>query len=98
MSDYQFNIYETYRQDERKSEKSKGKSSGTVDVDGLFKEPSSTYRIFSRLACNFVMPKPPGRPNPIEYRATALSKKGENIFKWLKDKHFKDILLKYKIF
>ena len=90
MSDYQFNIYETYRQDERKSEKSKGKSSGTVDVDGLFKEPSSTYRIFSRLACNFVMPKPPGRPNPIEYRTTALSKKGENIFKWLKDKHFKD--------
>ena len=62
MSDYQFGVYERYRQDERKSEKpSKGP---TVDKNGLFVEPSSTYRIFSRLACNFVMPTPPGRPMP----------------------------------
>ena len=90
MSDYQFKIYEEYRQEERKTEKSRDKSSGTVDVDGLFKEPSSTYRIFSRLACNFVMPKPPGRPNPAEYRMLAEAKKGEKLFKWMKDKYFKD--------
>jgi len=68
MSDYQFKIYENYRQQERQSEKPKKKSSGVVDSDGIFNEPSSTYRIFSRLACNFVMPTPPGRPNPAEFR------------------------------
>ena len=68
MSDYQFKIYENYRHEERKNEKPKKKSSGVVDNDGIFNEPSSTYRIFSRLACNFVMPTPPGRPNPAEFR------------------------------
>ena len=67
MSDYQFKKYEEYRHDERKSEKPKKTSSAVVDKDGIFKEPSSTYRIFSRLACNFVMPAPPGRPNPADY-------------------------------
>jgi len=67
MSDYQFKVYEEYRQVERKSEKVK-KDTGIVDADGIFKAPSSTYRIFSRLACNFVMPVPPGRPLPTEFR------------------------------
>ena len=67
MSDYQFKIYEDYRQTERKSEKPSKNESKTVDKDGIFKEPSSTYRIFSRLACNFVMPMHPGRPNPADY-------------------------------
>jgi hypothetical protein len=62
MSDYQFKKYEEYRHEERKSEGKSKKS--IVDADGTFKEPSSTYRIFSRLACNFVMPVPPGRPIP----------------------------------
>jgi hypothetical protein len=69
MSDYQFKVYEEYRHEERKSEKPSKKSSGKINSDGLFTEPSSTYRIFSRLACNFVMPTPPGRPNPAQYRA-----------------------------
>jgi hypothetical protein len=70
MSDYQFNIYEQYRQLERKSEdpKRNRKNTNQVDIDGIYKEPSATYRIFSRLACNFVMPTPPGRPNPIDYQ------------------------------
>jgi flagellar biosynthesis GTPase FlhF len=87
MSDYQFKIYEDYRFDERKSEKPK---SGTIDVDGIFKEPSSTYRIFSRLACNFVMPVPPGRPNPAEYREIAEAKKEQKLMAWMKEKYFKD--------
>ncbi len=69
MSDYQFKIYEDYRHDERKTEKPNKKSGAEQNMDGLFKEPSSTYRIFSRLACNFVMPQPPGRPTPLEYHA-----------------------------
>jgi hypothetical protein len=63
MSDYQFQIYERARHDERDSEKPK-KGSGKVDVDGLFIKPKATYKIFSRLFCNFVMPTPPGRPTP----------------------------------
>jgi hypothetical protein len=69
MSDFQFKVYEEYRHEERKSEKPSKKSSGKINADGIFTEPSSTYRIFSRLACNFVMPTPPGRPNPSQYRA-----------------------------
>jgi|688.fasta_scaffold34985_5 hypothetical protein len=67
MSDYQFQIYERARHDERDSEKPK-KGSGKVDVDGLFIKPKATYKIFSRLFCNFVMPTPPGRPTPNSLR------------------------------
>jgi len=66
MSDYQFTIYEDARKAERKLEKDSKKKKGKVDENGVYKDPSSTYRIFSRLFCNFVMPKPPGRPLPIE--------------------------------
>ncbi|MEI7489369.1 MAG: hypothetical protein WCJ72_18530, partial [Chryseobacterium sp.] len=88
MSDYQFKIYEGYRQTERKSEKPGKKSSGTVDKDGIFNEPSSTYRIFSRLACNFVMPEPPGRPNPDDYRVIMDTKKEDKLLEWMKEKYF----------
>uniref|UniRef100_A0A6C0H9C5 DOD-type homing endonuclease domain-containing protein n=1 Tax=viral metagenome TaxID=1070528 RepID=A0A6C0H9C5_9ZZZZ len=65
MSDYQFNIYEEARQQERKLEKNTGKNKAAVmDKNGIYKESSSTYRIFSRLFCNFVVPRPPGRPFP----------------------------------
>jgi len=90
MSDYQFKVYEDYRHEERTSEKPNKKTSATIDPDGIFKEPSSTYRIFSRLACNFVMPKPPGRPNPTEYRLLAQVKKNEKLMAWIKDSYFKD--------
>ena len=62
MSDFQFNIYEESRIIERKEEerfrnkKKKGK-------DNIFTEPSSTFRIFSRMFCNYVIPK---RPRPKE--------------------------------
>jgi len=68
MSDYQFSKYEEYRQEERKSEKIKKGPKKTIDKEGTFKEPSSTYRIFSRLVCNFAMPTPPGRPIPKNFR------------------------------
>ena len=68
MSDYQFNKYEEYRQEERKSEKVKKGPKQTIDKDGTFKDPTSTYRIFSRLVCNFAMPTPPGRPIPKNFR------------------------------
>jgi hypothetical protein len=55
MSDFQFKIYESARQEERKSEKQKK----APTMGDLFKESTSTYRIFSRLYCNFVMPERP---------------------------------------
>lgn len=64
MSNEQFAIYEVARVQERKQEKQTKKNTGKVDKDGVFKEPSSTYRIFSRLFCNFVMPPDIGRPFP----------------------------------
>ena len=57
MSDFQLGVYEEERIIERKEElrnarkKKKGK-------EGIYEETKSSYRIFSRLACNFVGPKP----------------------------------------
>ena len=66
MSNYQFQIYENIRQEERKGElyKQRKSRSKVIDKDGLFVEPSSTYLIFSRLYCNFVMPENIDRPRP----------------------------------
>jgi hypothetical protein len=68
MSNFQFQQYETARAEERKSEKPSKGTAKKVNSEGLFIEPTSTYRIFSRLFCNFVMPIPPGRPIPKEFR------------------------------
>jgi hypothetical protein len=64
MSNYQFQVYESARKAERKMEKSSKSKQGQFDKDGIYKDPTSTYRIFSRAFCNFVMPNPPGRPMP----------------------------------
>jgi len=71
MSDFQFTVYEAARAQERKQEKNSKKKKGAMDENGIYKDPTSTYRIFSRLYCNFVMPKPPGRPLPKEEREEA---------------------------
>lgn len=72
MSNYQFKVYESARSTERKQEKSSKTKKGTFDKDGIYKEPSSTYRIFSRLFCNFVMPPSPGRPMPRDDKENVL--------------------------
>lgn len=64
MSDYQFKLYEEARIEERKSEKSSRKKAQS-SLEDIYKENTSTYRIFSRLFCNFVMPN---RPKPIEFK------------------------------
>ena len=81
MSDYQFKLYEAERKKERtmesssKKKKGQGQGQGQGQIDGIYKETSSTYRIFSRTCCNFVMPKPPGRPMPVESDQVS----GENV-------------------
>ena len=64
MSDFQFKIYESARKDERKLEK---QSKKPQNLDELYKEATSTYRIFSRLYCNFVMNN---RPLPMKKTKT----------------------------
>ena len=78
MSDYQFAVYEAARQQERKQEKDSKKKKGGPDANGIYKEPSSTYRIFSRLYCNYVIPKEiGGRPLPIEDKETETENKSQ---------------------
>uniref|UniRef100_A0A6C0EQ96 Helicase ATP-binding domain-containing protein n=1 Tax=viral metagenome TaxID=1070528 RepID=A0A6C0EQ96_9ZZZZ len=53
MSNYQFKIYESARVEERKLEKTNKKKPTTNDV--YAEDKASTYRIFSRLFCNFAV-------------------------------------------
>lgn len=55
MSDPQFLRYENARKEERKMEKPKATKSFEED----YEEKASTYRIFSRLYCNFIIPDRP---------------------------------------
>ena len=65
MSNHQFKLYEEKRAKERKVEKS-SKSKKKVSASGIYEDQGSTYRIFSRLFCNFVMPDANKRPMPKE--------------------------------
>ena len=81
MSDHQFAAYEQARAAERKLEKKAkskkrpgAKASGAAGAagagagggDDIYEDAVSTYRIFSRLFCNFVFPTEIGRPLPKE--------------------------------
>ena len=82
MSDEQFHVYENARAQERKQETSNKKKKGQPTGDGgVYKEPTSTYRIFSRLYCNFIMPKSIGRPLPKEEKVKANDDDIEDIYK-----------------
>jgi len=74
MSDVQFRIHEKARSDEREALKKKRKSRPPKNIDEIYQEDSSTYRIFSRLYCNYVIP---GRPVPEKKPKNPKKKKGE---------------------
>ena len=57
MSDFQLGIYEEERIDERKQELRNARKKKKTQT-GVYEETKSSYRIFSRLACNFVCPRP----------------------------------------
>uniref|UniRef100_A0A6C0HRF5 Helicase ATP-binding domain-containing protein n=1 Tax=viral metagenome TaxID=1070528 RepID=A0A6C0HRF5_9ZZZZ len=63
MSDYQFEVYEKARINERQTERNAKKSRARQTED----EAASSYRVFSRLFCNFVMPEEIGRPMPKDF-------------------------------
>ena len=63
MSDHQFELYETVRKEERDEESRNKKKRGKKGKgdDGVEK-PTSSYRIYSRSACNFAFPAEHPRP------------------------------------
>ena len=61
MSSYQFGVYEKVREEESKQEKKSKQRQAKQSGEELF-NTSSTYKIGSRLSCNFAFPDPPGRP------------------------------------
>lgn len=57
MSDFQLGVYEEERIDERKQEIRNSRKNKKAK-EGVYEDTKSSYRIFSRLACNFVCPRP----------------------------------------
>ena len=82
MSDFQFGVYLKARAVERKQESARAKKQKKMAGNELYEEIASTYRIFSRLFCNFVFPAEIERPLPKENDnvETAINKNlGEDI-------------------
>ena len=75
MSDFQFKLYEKVRRDERDQARSQR------NKDDMF-EASSSYRIFSRLYCNFTMIN---RPMPISKKQTTDNADETNLDKIMKN-------------
>lgn len=64
MSDFQFGVYEEARVQERKLEVKNARKK-KKQIEGVFEDTVSTYRIFSRAFCNYVFPRPDiKRPMP----------------------------------
>lgn len=67
LTDYQFSHYLKMRERERKMEDAKKRRRQGAE-GGLFGKKGSTYRAFSRMACNFVFPEDIQRPFPSNIR------------------------------
>lgn len=67
MSEFQFTQYAQIRKEEADQDKKKNQKKQKLIKKGKAEDIyniSSSYRVFSRAACNFVFPNPPGRPMP----------------------------------
>ena len=77
MTDHQFGVYEKIRKIEAEQEKRNRKNKQVQSSgDDLF-NISSTYRIFSRSACNFAFPSNIERPLPNKKKVATVSAEGE---------------------
>ena len=66
MSDYQFGEYANVRIQEIKQEKAQSTRKKKEHGKDIYEAVNSTYRIFSRVACNFTFPKDIPRPTPMK--------------------------------
>ena len=80
MSDYQLGIYENARMVEREQERknANNKKQSSNKEDDIHKQINSTYRIFSRLFCNFVYPEGIERPLKSDDKAVDIEGKEED--------------------
>jgi hypothetical protein len=83
MSDSQFKVYEAAREEERKLEGKRPKK----QINDDFEDKASTYRIFSRLACNFIIPD---RPLPKKTKKDDLDEEPEKGKNEIKDDVIKE--------
>jgi hypothetical protein len=81
MSDMQFKLYESARKEERKVESSRKKPAGGQG-DNVYDKVSASYRIFSRLYCNYILLD---RPVPDKDVKGKTATKEEDLGKLLKD-------------
>ena len=105
MSDHQFGIYDEIRNREREQEKqnkkaARKKAKTGAEGEGIDDKLSSTYRIFSRAACNFTFPTEIQRPMPPKMSDGAVD---ENVFNGItsdilknSDDYFEDDIEKEK--
>lgn len=72
MSDHQYELYEDIRAEERETERN---AKIKAAMSTLSEETSKTFKIFSRMCCNFVPPAPLVRPHPMfgKPRASAVA-------------------------
>ena len=64
MSDHQIDIYMKIRNQERDREKKQARNKRANENKELFDSSTSSYRVFSRCACNFTFPNELKRPVP----------------------------------
>jgi len=83
MSDYQFGKYAEARRNERLLEKNRKRNKrGAVageNIDDLYDNVASTYRVMSRAFCNFVFPEDISRPIPEHGAKAAAAAEDEEI-------------------
>lgn len=76
MMKYQYDMYEKERRAERDIERNQRINRMKNGKDDIFENTSSTYKIFSRLACNFVFPSGIERPRPAKKFKEICAKEG----------------------
>jgi hypothetical protein len=92
MSDYQLGVHEEERQKERDQEKRKKRPTGTNQAADLYKDTTSTYRIFSRAACNFVFPPEVPRPKVKKEAAKTAGRASEKVDEEVDEEVDEDVL------
>lgn len=70
MTGHQFETYEKFRNKELEMEQAQARRKARMGAaaDDPFNRPTSVYRAFSRMACNFAFPKEVARPFPTDMR------------------------------
>ena len=80
MSEYQFSVYEKIRKSEAEKEKhNKTRALMKKNKDSDLFNISSTYRVYSREACNFAFPDPPGKPSIIGLSDIIVNEETKNL-------------------